>query len=133
LSWPVAQTSPGVFAALNQDGTVNSASNPAAAGSIISLYAAGLGPITPAQADGTLVGFPLPNNVLPVTVEYQPPGRPFGPELPVPLEVTYAGPAPYLVAGASQINIRVVANARAIFVKTPSAQCQTFGIYVAGP
>jgi len=67
LGLPVAQTAPGVFtvdgayaAAVNQDGTTNSASNPAPAGSLVSVWATGLGPITPAQADGTLVGLPLP-------------------------------------------------------------------------
>ena len=69
LTVPVAQTSPGVFtidgvhaAALNQDGTINSADHPAPVGSIISVLATGLGPIDPAQGDGTLVGFPLPTN-----------------------------------------------------------------------
>src|ERR1039457_5778718 len=76
LTWPVAQAAPAVFtldgvyaAALNQDGTLNSADNPAAPGSIVSVFATGLGPITPPQADGTLVGLPLPNNVLPIAVE----------------------------------------------------------------
>lgn len=38
-------------------------------GSIVSVWATGLGPIAPAQADGTLVELPLPNNVLPVVLE----------------------------------------------------------------
>ncbi len=63
LTVPVAQTSPGVFtvdgvyaAALNQDGTVNSADHPAPVGSIISVWATGLGPIDPAQEDRRLGG-----------------------------------------------------------------------------
>src|SRR5208337_3916631 len=77
LTWPLAQTAPAVFtaadgmhaAALNQDESINSATNPAAPGSIVSVFAAGLGPVSPAQADGALVGFPLPSNILPVGVE----------------------------------------------------------------
>ncbi len=114
LSWPVAGTAPGVFtvdgvhaAALNQDGSVNSADNLAQPGSIVSVFATGLGPIHPAQADGTLVGFPLPHDVLPVTVGMFVADPPFGAGFSFPFEVTYAGPAPYLVAGASQINFKL--------------------------
>jgi uncharacterized protein (TIGR03437 family) len=110
LTWPVVQAAPAVFtwdgvyaAALNQDGTLNSADNPAAPGSIVSVFATGLGPITPPQADGTLVGLPLPNNVLAVRVEaISGSGFPFSPPIVItPFDVTYAGPAPYLVAGVS--------------------------------
>jgi uncharacterized protein (TIGR03437 family) len=66
LSLPVVQATPAVFmvdaqyaAAQNQDGTYNSADNPAAPGSIVTVYATGLGPITPAQPDGSLIGLPL--------------------------------------------------------------------------
>jgi len=59
----VAANSPGFFTlsqdgkgqalALNQDGiTVNSAANPAARGSVISLYGTGQGQVSPAVADG---------------------------------------------------------------------------------
>jgi len=63
----VAQTSPGVFtidgvhaAALNQDGTINSADHPAPVGSIISVWATGLGPIDPAQEMVRWWGFRCP-------------------------------------------------------------------------
>jgi uncharacterized protein (TIGR03437 family) len=76
LTCPVVETAPAVFlvdgtyaAAVNQDGSINSLSNPAAVGSIVSVWATGLGPITPPEADGMLVGFPLPHNVLAVEVE----------------------------------------------------------------
>jgi len=42
-----------VSAVYNQDGTLNSASNPAAAGSIISLYGTGAGQMSPPVADGS--------------------------------------------------------------------------------
>src|ERR1035438_3100450 len=76
LTWPVAQVTPAVFmqdssyaAALNQDGTPNSAAKPAQPNSIVSVFATGLGPISPAQPDGSLIGLPLPVDVLPITLE----------------------------------------------------------------
>jgi uncharacterized protein (TIGR03437 family) len=47
-------------AALNQDGTVNSQDNPAQPGSIVSIFATGLGTISPAPQPGAVVDFPLP-------------------------------------------------------------------------
>jgi len=134
----VAQTSPGVFtidgvhaAALNQDGTINSADHPAPAGSIVSVFATGLGPIDPAQGDGTLVGFPLPTNTAHVAVQ----AIAFvsgifggGYTIITPLVVTYAGPAPYLVAGTSQINFQVVEYPGTIYVEGSGVG---FQIYVA--
>ena len=117
LTWPVAQTAPGVFtvdgvhaAALNQDGSINTATNPAAQGSIVSAFATGLGPINQPQADGALVGVPLPSNVLQTVVaaETLAISPPFGlTRVSSPVPTTYAGPAPYLVAGVSQINFQI--------------------------
>jgi uncharacterized protein (TIGR03437 family) len=57
-----------VAAALNQDGVVNSATNPAAAGSITTIFATGLGAMTAQPVDGVLLpetGLPsLVNSVL---------------------------------------------------------------------
>jgi uncharacterized protein (TIGR03437 family) len=115
LTWAVAQTAPGVFTVdgtyalvINQDGSMNSAKHPAPVGTIVTVWATGLGPIAPAQADGTLVPLPLPGNVMAAAVyasdtvgencllacDWQ------------PFAVEYAGPAPYLVAGVSQINFQ---------------------------
>lgn len=112
LTWPVVQAAPAVFmvdrlyaAALNQDGTYNSASNPATPGSIVTVYATGLGPISPSQADGSVVGFPLPTNNLTFGVEAA--YADFGPGVDIPFEMQYGGPAPTLVAGVTQINFRV--------------------------
>jgi len=158
LTWPVALTAPAVFtvdgvhaAAVNQDGTINSADNPAPVGSIVAVWATGLGPIAPAQADGTLVGLPLPSNVV-LPVQVQSPIPAFEPchpgvgVLPCPtgptytnFYVTYAGPAPYKAAGVSQINFQVVGYAPSwapdnpIILSLPnSAQSPGFQIYVAG-
>jgi uncharacterized protein (TIGR03437 family) len=158
VTWPVALTAPAVFtvdgvhaAAVNQDGTINSADNPAPVGSIVAVWATGLGPIAPAQADGTLVGLPLPSNVV-LPVQVQSPIPAFEPchpgvgVLPCPtgptytnFYVTYAGPAPYKAAGVSQINFQVVGYAPSwapdnpIILSLPnSAQSPGFQIYVAG-
>ena len=148
LSWPVVETAPAVFTAsdgvhalaLNQDGSLNSASNPAALGSIVTVFATGLGPITPPQADGTLVGLPLPANVLPVTVGFVVANPPFGATIYNPFEVTYAGPAPYLVAGATQINFKLGPPANQNDLYTYHGQqniylggSQAFAVYVANP
>jgi len=137
LTVPVVQTSPGVFtidgvhaAAVNQDGTINSADHPAPVGSIISVWATGLGPIDPVQGDGTLVGFPLPTDTAQVAVQAIAVVSPIfgsGYTLVTPFAVTYAGPAPYLVAGTSQINFQVVQYAGTIF----AASSNGFQIYVA--
>ena len=73
LSSAVVEAAPGVFTidgthavALNQDGTLNSAANPAALGSTVTIFATGLGPIDPPQADGALAEPPLPADTLPL-------------------------------------------------------------------
>lgn len=67
--------SPGVFTfdesgkgpavALNQDGTLNNANNPAATGSTVSIFATGLGPTNPATLDGQFVTTATPAAVAP--------------------------------------------------------------------
>lgn len=141
LNAGVAPSHPGVFtagpvnaAALNQDGTINSPSNPAKVGSVVSIFATGLGAIDPAQPDGSIVGFPLPANVLPVSMSTMSPTG----GAPIPITVLYAGPAPGEVAGVSQINFTVNANVTgpyATFVAAglPGSQAVSngFSIYVA--
>jgi uncharacterized protein (TIGR03437 family) len=104
----VAPATPGIFsidgsgagqaAALNQDGSVNSADTPAAAGSVISLFATGAGQFDPPMLDGAVVSPDnLPSPVLPVSVQIG--GR--------NAAVVYAGGAPGAVAGVLQVNVRV--------------------------
>jgi uncharacterized protein (TIGR03437 family) len=107
LSLAVAPAAPGIFsldstgkgpgAILNQDMSVNSASNPASRGGIVVLYATGEGQTKPAGVDGKPAAGELPTPVLPVSV------RIGGLEA----EVLYAGGAPGLVAGLLQVNARV--------------------------
>jgi uncharacterized protein (TIGR03437 family) len=147
LAWPVVQAAPAAFtvdgvhaAALNQDGSINSADNPAALNSIVSVFATGLGPIVPAQADGTLVELPLPDDVLPVGIEAQwrNPLYMFSTAATTAqLVVTYAGPAPYMIAGASQINFQIVYYYPgppldgAIYVNMPYATSPGFQVYIS--
>ncbi len=108
---PVQPASPAVFsmngegggqgAILNQDGSVNTHSNPAAPGSVVVLYATGAGITMPASQDGQIVTAPYPEPMLPVSVSI------YG----LPAQVLYAGAAPGLVAGVLQINVIVPAGA----------------------
>lgn len=107
----VGPAAPGVFsvsgvaAAVNQDGTVNSLQHPAPIGSIVSLFVTGLGLISPAPPDGSVVRPPLPILAHPVQVNFANPNS-LNPA-PVPGEVLYAGPAPFEVGGLFQINVRI--------------------------
>ena len=99
VSVPVASAAPGLFQIiLNQDGSVNSTSNPAVPGSAISLYATGAGVVIPVLADGSIVTPDSPQQmVLPVAVRVA--GQ--------PATVLYAGSAPGMVQGISQINVQL--------------------------
>ncbi len=93
----------GQLAALNEDNTVNSESNPAAKRSIIQLFGTGQGFIPNAPPDGT-----------PPTGPVETPGKPNvylgGADLVKPEDILYSGLAPSLV-GVWQINARIPADA----------------------
>lgn len=91
----------GQAAALNQDGSLNSAANPAAPGSIVVLYGTGAGATTPDSADGEVTPIADPA-LLP-----KPTGQVHVSLNGIPAEVLYAGAAPGIVAGVSQINVRI--------------------------
>jgi len=77
LTSPVAFTAPGVFTqtssgtgaatALNQDGTLNTAANPAAAGTVVYIFATGDGPKNPPGKDGFITSDILREPMFPVT------------------------------------------------------------------
>ena len=91
----------GQATALNQDGTLNSSANPAAPGSVLVLYATGMGETSPAGVDGSVTGYDsLPQPMLPITVAID--GQ--------PAQVLYAGAAPGMVAGIMQINVQISAT-----------------------
>jgi uncharacterized protein (TIGR03437 family) len=105
---PVASSAPGIFtanasgsgqaAALNQNGTLNSASNPAPVGSIITLYATGEGQTSPAGVNGKIAG------TTNLTIPLQPVNVTIG---GLTANVAYAGAAPTLVAGVLQVNVEI--------------------------
>jgi len=91
-------TNDGVHAAaLNQDGTINSASNPAPVGSIVSIF--GTGADWPSgMQDGATAAAPLALDGF--VAFYDPYNQ---------LAVLYAGAAPGLIDGVFQMNLRVTA------------------------
>jgi uncharacterized protein (TIGR03437 family) len=86
---------------LNQDGSVNSSINPAAAGSVAVLYATGLGQTNPSGQDGVVVSAILPVPAASISVMIG----------GAPAQVLYAGAAPGMVSGIFQINVQIPANA----------------------
>jgi uncharacterized protein (TIGR03437 family) len=104
----VAPTGIGIFSAdssgagaavvLNPDGSLNSPTNPALPGSVITLWATGAGQLSPAGIDGTVVGTDnLPVTALPVLAQVG--GQ--------TADVQYSGGAPGLVEGVIQVNVRI--------------------------
>ncbi len=85
-------------AVLNQDGSINSPSNPAALGSIVSLYGTGFGVQSPLPVDGSVINDAAHLAVLPVSVQFD--------EM-ITAQPVYAGSAPGFVAGVNQINVKL--------------------------
>ncbi|MBK9169565.1 MAG: hypothetical protein IPM24_19170 [Bryobacterales bacterium] len=104
---PVVPANPGIFsltmsgagagAIVNHDGIVNSSDAPAEAGSIVSLFVTGSGQTDPSGVDGEIIGGDLPRILLPTEVLI---GGIAG-------EILYAGGAPGMLSGVSQINVRI--------------------------
>ena len=104
---PLTDSSPGLFTLdssgkgqgliLNEDGALNSASNPALKGSVVVLYATGGGQTDPSVASGTVTTEPLPKLRLPVSLTVG----------GVLAETPYVGAAPNLSAGLLQLNVRI--------------------------
>jgi len=101
-----ADTSPGIFSAdgsgsgpgsiQNPDGTSNSPSQPAAAGSVIVLSGTGGGQTTPPGTTGATAGGLAPFTAI---VSVQIGGQ--------PAQVLYAGAAPGQITGAMQVNVQL--------------------------
>ena len=118
---PVAAAAPGLATAdqsgsgqgaiLNQDSSLNSAANPAARGSVISLFGTGEGPVSPQLVWETLsISTPFSTPVAPVTVTIG--GQ--------PAAISYAGAAPLEPIGIFQINVTIPATVVA-GTRTPSS------------
>ena len=85
---------------LNQDGSLNSPTNPAAPGSVVTLWATGAGQLSPAGVDGAVVAAgDQQRPVLTVTAQ-------IGGQV---ADVVYAGGSPGLVEGVIQVNLRIPA------------------------
>jgi uncharacterized protein (TIGR03437 family) len=114
-------------AAVNEEGTINSAEKPAKFGSIVAIYATGIGPVDPTPDDGSVPTQSLPRARMPVMVEAGAPQQ--------ELEVLYAGQAPTLVAGVMQINFRLPAGQYPtrllLSLKVGDFESSGFAIYAA--
>lgn len=103
----VAASAPAIFsmdmsgsgqgAILNENASINSVLNPAAAGSIVVIYLTGEGQTDLPGVDGRIAGDILAKPLLPVSVEIG----------GLPASIEYAGAAPQSVAGLMQINARM--------------------------
>jgi uncharacterized protein (TIGR03437 family) len=130
----VAAAVPGIFtaaasgqgqaAAVNSDGTPNSATRPAAQGSTITLYATGEGQTSPAGVDGKLTAAPPPAPILPVNVTIG----------GVPAVVQSAAEEYGEVAGVLQLDVVVPASVSGsslpVVVQVGSAEAQN-GVTIA--
>jgi uncharacterized protein (TIGR03437 family) len=132
----VLPATPGIFTAdasgagqalaANQDYTINSSTNPAAAGSVIVLYATGGGLTSPLVPDGSVVTTDvLPRPVLPVTASIG--GQ--------PATVLYAGGAPGIAAGVLQVNVQLpdglAAGSSVPVILTIGGQSSQAGVTIA--
>lgn len=113
---PMAQAAPALFvigglqsgpvAALNQDNSINTATNAAPRGTVVQLFGTGQGFITGAPPEGQAAGGPLPTPVLP-KILLGPTGSAVALD---PSSILYSGLAPTLV-GVWQINVQIPADA----------------------
>jgi uncharacterized protein (TIGR03437 family) len=104
LTLPVQPATPGILtldrsgfgggAILNQDLSVNTPANPAAAGSVVVIYCVGGGATNPASADGAVIGVPAPVLTQAATVTIG----------GMNAQVLYSGAVSYSIAGLTQIN-----------------------------
>jgi uncharacterized protein (TIGR03437 family) len=102
---PIVAAAPALFTygsspiVVNPDGSLNSASQAAPAGSFVTLYVTGLGQTSPAGVDGRLNQPPSPAPLAAVSIQSLT-GEP-------DFSLLYAGGAPGLVQGVGQINIQL--------------------------
>ena len=110
VSVPVALSAPALYTvnssglgqadAVNQNGSLNGAGNPATAGSTVTLYETGEGQTSPAGADGILNSATPPTPALPVSAKIG----------GVQAQVVSYGGIPGVVAGVMQLTVRIPAG-----------------------
>jgi uncharacterized protein (TIGR03437 family) len=108
----VVPLQPSVFAVLNSDGSVNSASHLASQGSLVSIFVSGAGALNPALPDGTIAPSPAPAPALPVQVIFNYSLPSFlvpiiGSQIVTP---TYAGGIPGTVIDLLRVDAKVPAG-----------------------
>ena len=126
----IVASAPQAFApVLNQDGTINSQSNPAKSGSIVTFYATGwqsnFSPLAdgqvPTAAQDVCLGACRASAGTAVSVPFRNP-------ISLPVTVLYGGAAPQLVAGVTQFNVQLGAFPNS----TPVDIC-AINLIVTGP
>ena len=111
LSFEVGTATPGVFAIVNANGSVNDAAHPALLGTTVAIFGTGAGLMTPAAITGSLgagktaIVNRVSANLRTVDSFIDP-----NPAKSVALDVSYAGDAPGSVQGLVQINTKLPAN-----------------------
>jgi len=108
-------TGSGQASAINGDGSINGPTNPAPAGSYVSVYLTGGGQTNPAGSTGSISGSVLKYSTQAVTATIG--GQ--------PATVTFAGAAPTFVDGVGQLNLLLAVN-------TPTGPAQPLVISVGG-
>jgi len=113
VTLPVAAAFPGIFTtggkgsgqalALNEDGSSNAETNPAAKDSLLTLFVTGDGQSDPPGTDGAIAGESAPRTGREVTVTLA----------GMQAEVVYAGGAQGLVAGFTRVTVRIPADLEA--------------------
>ena len=93
----VTSIDPHILSIANQDGTLNSSANPAKPGSVVVIYASGLGTTFPASADGLVTASGSTKPVFQVSVYL---GN-------MMVKPQFLGAAPGMIAGITQINLAI--------------------------
>jgi len=106
---PATSLTPGAAVALNEDGSLNSASSPAAAGSIVTVWATGAGGSNFSNNPDGFIATTLSAPSLPVSVLAGNLNSGYYYGGYDSLEVLYAGDAPGMVSGVIQVNFRLSA------------------------
>lgn len=107
--WIAASEAQALPTVLNQDGTINSQTNPAHSGSIVTFYATGWQSNFSPFADGQVATAaqnicPAPTNAeAPIACQVTPPPGVYAPQA----TVLYGGAAPGIVAGVTQFNVQI--------------------------
>jgi len=119
------QSGEGQASALNADQSVNSAANPAKAGTVISLFVTGEGETSPAGVDGMVAQAGAPQPILPVMVT-------IGGTAVTPI---YAGGSAGSIAGVMRVDMQIPAGVQAgpavpVVVRVGSSSSQPVTIAV---